>query len=80
MNLTAIPPQVRAALYWCGYVIGVLGQGLTIVWGAIAAASPDISMPTWLVIASAVLGLLQTQLNLVAGSNVSASDDRPPAA
>lgn len=74
--LTTIPPAVRTALYWIGYVIGVLGQGLTIVWGSIAAASPDVSMPLWLTVASAVLGLLQTQLNLLAGSNVPAENGR----
>jgi hypothetical protein len=76
MNLTAIPPKVRAWLYWVGYVVGVLGQSLTVVWGAVAAGSPDVSMPTWLVIASAVLGLLQTQLNLLAGSNVPDANDQ----
>ena len=68
--LQSIPAHVRTALYWVGYVAGVLGQGITLVWGAIAAASPEVSMPLGLVIASAVLGLLQTQLNLLAGSNV----------
>jgi hypothetical protein len=68
--LQSIPAHVRTALYWVGYVLGVLGQGITIVWGAIAAASPDVSMPLWLVIASAVIALAQTQLNLLAGSNV----------
>lgn len=70
--LSSIPARVRLALYWTGYVVGILGQGITIVWGAIAAASPDVSMPLWLVIASAVLGLAQTQLNLLAGTNVAA--------
>jgi hypothetical protein len=68
--LQSIPANVRTTLYWIGYVAGVLGQGITLVWGAIAAASPDVTMPLGLVIASAVLGLLQTQLNLLAGSNV----------
>jgi hypothetical protein len=69
--LQSIPANVRTTLYWVGYVAGVLGQGITLVWGAVAAASPDVAMPLALVIASAVLGLLQTQLNLLAGSNVS---------
>lgn len=73
--LSSIPPRVRLALYWIGYVVGVVGQGITIVWGAIAGASPDVSMPLWLVIASAVLGLAQTQLNLLAGSNMPSYDD-----
>jgi hypothetical protein len=68
--LQSIPANVRTTLYWIGYVAGVLGQGITLVWGAIATASPDVTMPLGLVIASAVLGLLQTQLNLLAGSNV----------
>lgn len=68
--LQSVPPKVRATLYWIGYVLGVVGQGVTIVWGAVAAASPDVTMPLWLVITSAVLGLLQTQLNLLAGSNL----------
>lgn len=71
--LQSIPPSVRVTLYWLGYLLGVLGQGVAVVWGAIAAASPDVTMPLWLVIASASLGLLQTQLNLLAGSNVSAA-------
>lgn len=72
--LNQIPTKVRVYLYWAGYVAGVLGQGTTIVWGAIAAASPDVTMPLGLVIFSAVLGLAQTQLNLLAGSNVSTPD------
>jgi hypothetical protein len=68
--LQSIPAHIRTALYWAGYVFGILGQGITIVWGAIAATSPDVAMPLRLVIASAVIGLAQTQLNLLAGSNV----------
>ncbi len=73
--LQTIPAHVRVIFYWVGYVLGVLGQGTTIVWGAIAAASPDVSMPLGLVIFSAILGLLQTQLNLLAGSNVAPEDE-----
>lgn len=76
--LQSIPAHVRTALYWVGYVAGILGQGITLVWGAIAAASPEVSMPLGLVIASAVLGLLQTQLNLLAGSNVTDPKDNDP--
>lgn len=77
--LSSIPAHVRLWLYWAGYVLGILGQGITIVWGAVAAASPDVSMPLWLVIASAVLGLAQTQLNLLAGTNVTTPErnERP---
>lgn len=74
--LTTIPARVRTALYWVGYLVGIIGQGITIVWGSIAAASPDVSMPLWLVIASAVLGLAQTQLNLLAGANVPTDDEQ----
>lgn len=73
--LHQIPPQVRAILYWSGYVLGVLGQGITVVWAAVAAASPDVEMPLTLVIASAVIGLLTTQLNLLAGSNLPSYQD-----
>lgn len=68
--LQNIPANVRTTLYWIGYVLGVLSQATTIVWGAIAAASPDVSMPLWLIVASAVVAFAQTQLNLLAGSNV----------
>lgn len=68
--LQAIPAHVRTTLYWVGYVLGIVAQGITIVWGAIAAASPDVSMPLWLVVTSALVGLAQTQLNLIAGANV----------
>lgn len=68
--LTSIPGNVRIWLYWVGYVLGVTSQGLTITWGAIAASSPNVSMPLWLVLLSAVIGFAQTQLNLLAGSNV----------
>ena len=73
--LHQIPPQVRMALYWTGYVLGVLGQGITVVWAAVAAASPQVEMPLELVITSAVIGLLTTQLNLLAGSNLPSFND-----
>lgn len=73
--LTSIPPKVRTALYWVGYVVGVVGQGIAVVWAAIAAAQPDVTMPLGLVITSGVIGLLQTQLNLLAGSNVPSYQD-----
>lgn len=68
--LQSIPAHVRTTLYWIGYVLGVLSQATTIIWGAVAASSPDVSMPLWLVIVSAVVAFAQTQLNLLAGSNV----------
>jgi hypothetical protein len=75
--LQKIPAAVRTQLYWVGYCLGIVGQGVTIIWGAIAAASPDVSMPLGIVIASAVLGFVQTQLNLLAGSNVSLESNTP---
>ena len=73
--LNSIPPKIRVALYWIGYVVGVIGQGITVVWAAVAAAQPDVTMPLGLVIASGVIALLQTQLNLLAGSNVPSLHD-----
>lgn len=69
--LQNVPAPVRIRLYWIGYVVGVTSQGVTGVWAIVAASSPTVSMPIWLVIASAILAFLQTQLNLIAGSNVS---------
>lgn len=74
--LSSIPARARLALYWIGYLLGVVGQGITIVWGAVAASSPEVAMPLWLVITSAVLGLAQTQLNLLAGTNVTPDEQK----
>lgn len=68
--LQQIPANVRQYIYWTGYIVGVISQGTTGIWAIIAAASATVSMPIWLVIASAILAFLQTQLNLLAGSNV----------
>lgn len=73
--LAQIPPQTRLALYWAGYVLGVVSSGITAVWGSVAAASPDVTMPLWLVITQAVVTLLMTQLNLLAGSNMPSLQD-----
>lgn len=73
--LTSIPPKIRAILYWVGYALGVVSQGTTIVWGSVAAASPDVEMPMTLLIVSAVVAFLQTQLNLLAGSNLPSLED-----
>ena len=45
-------------------------QGIAVTWVAITAAIPDATMPVGLVIAIGILGLAQTQLNLLAGTNV----------
>lgn len=68
--LQQIPSGLRTWLYWTGYLVGVVSQGTTVVWAAVAATDPDVEMPLALVITSAVLAFLQTQLNLVSGSNV----------
>lgn len=73
--LQQIPAKVRIALYWVGYVLGMVTQITTGVWVAIAAASPDVTQPLWLIITSVVIGILQTQLNLLAGSNVPSLQD-----
>lgn len=73
--LQHIDPTVRTTLYWAGYVLGVVSSAITTVWGAVAAASPSVTMPLWLVITQAVVTLLTTQLNLLAGSNVPSLQD-----
>lgn len=72
--LQSVPAHVRTIIYWVGYVVGALSQGITLIWGVAAASSPNVSMPFWLIIASAGLAFLQTQLNLLAGSNVSSDN------
>lgn len=73
--LQSIPPKVRLGLYWTGYVTGVISSGITTVWGVVAAASPDVSMPLALVITQSVITLATTQLNLLAGSNLPSLHD-----
>lgn len=73
--LQNIDPKVRTALYWAGYVLGVVSSAITTVWGAVAAATPSVEMPLGLVITQAVVTLLTTQLNLLAGSNVPSYKD-----
>lgn len=68
--LEQVPPRVRLVAYWTAWVLGSISQGITVVWAAIAAASPEVRMPLWLVITSAIIGLAQSQLHLIAGSNV----------
>jgi hypothetical protein len=69
--LTSIPLEVRVILYWAGYLCGVVSSGITAIWAAVAAASPTVTMPLWLVIAQAVVLLATTQLHLLAGANAS---------
>lgn len=69
--LQSIPASIRVRAYWVGYVLGVLSLGIATVWGVIASARPDVEMPLWLLVAVALIAFAQTQLNLLAGSNVS---------
>jgi hypothetical protein len=48
-------PGTRKVLYLLAWIVGSISGTLTAVWGAVAAASPDVSMPLWLVITSAAL-------------------------
>jgi hypothetical protein len=73
--LHQIPPKIRLALYWSGYILGVVSSGITVVWGSIAAASPDVTMPLGLVVTQGVVTMLTTQLNLLAGSNLPSAQD-----
>lgn len=73
--LQSIPPKARLWLYWVGYIVGMIGQGMTLIWGTVAAARPDVEMPLWLLATSVTIGFLQTQLNLLAGSNVPSLND-----
>jgi hypothetical protein len=76
MNLlTDIPPNVRLAAYLTAWLTGTLSQGTAVVWAAVAAASPDVSMPMWLVITAAALGFITSQLNLLARANVPSYED-----
>lgn len=73
--MTHIPQDVRVALYWIGYVTGVLASGITVVTAAVAAASPDFAMPLWLVVTASVLTFLTTQLHMVARGNMPSLED-----
>lgn len=68
--LTNVPPAVRTACYLIGWLAGTIAAGITVVWAAIAASSPDVSMPIWLVIVGAGCGFLGSQFNLLASANV----------
>lgn len=74
-RLSEVPEHVRRALYWAGYLLGVIGSGIVVVVAAIAAASPDFAMPLWLVVTQAVIAFVVTQLNLLAGSNMPSFED-----
>jgi hypothetical protein len=68
-------PGTRKVLYLLAWIVGSISGTLTAVWGAVAAASPDVSMPLWLVITSAALTFVAAQLNLVARANVPSLQD-----
>lgn len=72
--LNSVPAKARLIMYWAGYILGVVGSTITSVWGIIAASSPDVHMPVGLVIGQAVLSVVISQLNLLAGSNVTSEE------
>lgn len=72
--LANVPARIRVILYWIGYFLGVVGSSITSVTAIVAASSPTFSMPLWLVVAQAVLTIIVSQLNLLAGSNVTSED------
>ena len=65
----------RAILYFSGYVFGLLNAAALTAEGAIAASINDWTPPVWILATQAVLVLLSTQLNLLAGSNLPALQD-----
>ena len=64
IDLTALPPKVRAVIYYV-YVVAGLGLGSTQV--GYSAAQRE--QPVWLTVSFAVFGFLSTGLGLVAASN-----------
>lgn len=65
----------RAILYFAGYIFGLLNAAALTAEGAIAASINDWTPPVWMLAVQAVLVLLSTQLNLLAGSNLPALQD-----
>lgn len=73
--LQRVPEKVRAIAYWSGWILGNVSHITTIIWVSIAAALPEVSQPVWLIIATAVLGFVQTQLHALAAGNLPAYHD-----
>lgn len=68
--LQDIPPGVRTALYWAGWLIGTIASGISAVWAAVAAASPDVKMPLWLIIVGSSATFISSQFHVMASQNV----------
>ena len=64
IDLTALPPKVRAVIYYFYVVVG-LGLGST----QVGYSAAQLEQPVWLTVAFAVFGFLATGLGLVAASN-----------
>lgn len=66
----AVPVRARAWLYFGAWLLNTFGQLGAVIWVAIAAASPDVSMPLWLAIGSPALAFITGQLHALAGGNL----------
>jgi hypothetical protein len=65
-----VPAKLRFVLYWLSWGFSTLAGLVSGTWAIVAAASPDVTAPVWVTIASPVLLLVTAQLNALAGSNV----------
>lgn len=70
-----LSPKARGWAYLAAWLSGTLGQGVALVWGIVAAASDEVSMPLWLAIAAPVLGFVSAQLFALAGRNIPSVQD-----
>ena len=69
MNLrVALPPKVRAVLY---YIFSIVGLTLGALWIGFSAA--ETAQPTWLTVALAVFAFLAPALGVTAASNTPTS-------
>ena len=77
--LTTIPPNVRSALYWISFVVGI-GLGAT----QVGYQSAEAGFPVWLKVSLSVYAFLAATLGLTAASNtpsytdVVEGDAKPP--
>ena len=75
IDLTALPPKVRAVIYYVYVVVG-LGLGST----QVGYSAARLEQPVWLTVSFAVFGFLATGLGLVAASNTPTSVEAGEAA
>jgi hypothetical protein len=68
--MPVVPAKVRFVLYWTSYFLSMAAALLSAGWQIVAAASPDVSAPLWIKLASPLMLLVVAQLNALAGSNV----------